>query len=154
MHWAVGNSSRQPHPAGDKGFPTKPLHSRDARHKVQGVKHSKGAWNIFQSVCNVNLCQPSQSSRVMKLPPVNEGVKPSFGTAWKALAILSLNTSPRAKEAINMWHFLPLVAGGLEMKVMESDPEISGNKRDCPGLPVPWSPRKPAQKRDHFCWGR
>lgn len=158
VRWAVGNASRQADPAGAKGFPTKPSHSRDARQKVQGVKHGQGSLNIFHSVCNVRSCtgrglRESDLRSGYKLPQVNEGVKRSLESLESCgKAVPSLNTSPRANEAINMWRSLPLVAGGLEMKGMEHDPAISGNKRGCPGLPVPRSPRepgKPAQKRDH-----
>lgn len=77
VRWAVGNTSRQAHPAGAKGFPTKPFHSRDARQKVQGVKHGQGSLNISQSVCK----ESQISGAVMKVPRSKEGVKGTFGTA-------------------------------------------------------------------------
>lgn len=77
MRWAVGNASRQAHPAGAKGFPTKPFHSRDARQKVQGVKHGQGSLNISQRVCK----ESQISGVVMKVARSKEGVKGTFGTA-------------------------------------------------------------------------
>lgn len=45
-----------------------------------------------------------------------------------------------------MWHSLPLVAAGLEMKGMEPDPAICGNQGGWPGL---LSPRASPEKGSH-----